>query len=221
MTTHISLDLETWGTRPGCDIRSIGATVFFPGSNIGDGVPDGTIDGIEQAFYIACDNPCKYPHGSDEYPDLIRKYPLHRDPRTVQWWSEQSDEGQAAFTDPVDLREALERFSEWLYRVNDNNALDERLRIWSHGSHFDPPILAAAYEAIGLPVPWHYRAPRDTRTLFDAAGIDDHSMWLKQHPGPLGVPHHALDDAICQARAVCAAWSRLRVVGNRATGDTV
>src|SRR5690606_28074245 len=55
-------------------------------------------------------------------------------------------------------------------------------------------------------------APRDTRTLFDAAGISDHSAWLAQYPGPLEVHHHALDDAICQARAVCAAYRRLRVM---------
>ena len=71
-------------------------------------------------------------------------------------------------------------------------------------------IMAAAYKAVGLPVPWHYRAPRDTRTLFDVAGITDHSAWMADRPGPLGVPHHSLDDSICQARAVCDAWEMLR-----------
>lgn len=28
MTKHIMVDLETWGTSPGSDIRSIGAVVF-------------------------------------------------------------------------------------------------------------------------------------------------------------------------------------------------
>ena len=147
-------------------------------------------------------------HGLREYV----KYPLTRDPRTVQWWSEQSDDAQAAFTDPVDLREALDRFTAWLYdvtRVNREETGNSNACIWSHGASFDPPILAAAYEAVGLPVPWHYRAPRDTRTLFDVAGITDHTEWLKQHPGPLGLAHHALDDSICQARAVCAAYERI------------
>lgn len=70
-------------------------------------------------------------------------------------------------------------------------------------------ILAAVYQAVNLPVPWHYRAPRDTRTIFDAAGIDDHSAWLAQYA--TGTVHHALDDAICQARAVCAAWATLAI----------
>lgn len=204
---HLSLDLETWGTTPGSDIRSIGAVVFDPLTGyVGR---DGAVE--YETFYIACNNP--YSSGTRYGMNISRqpKYMLTRDPRTEQWWSEQSDEAQAAFADPVDLREALRRLIVWLAEVTGCGLTEkvwERtdLRIWSHGAAFDPPILAAAYKAVGLPVPWHYRAPRDTRTLFDVAGIDDHTAWLKQHPGPLGVPHHALDDAICQARAVCAAW---------------
>ena len=219
---HIMLDLETWGTTPGCDIRSIGACVFDPVR--GKVADQNTVRESDFApfgtFYVACDNSeidliaYRQQHGWDKYiihrdkcGGVPRKYPLTRDPRTVQWWSEQSDEAQAAFADPVDLREALERFNTWYQALEQSTPYAPRL--WSHGSHFDVPILAAAYEAVDLPVPWHYRAPRDTRTIFDAAGIDDHSAWLKQHPGPLGVSHHALDDAICQARAVCAAYDRM------------
>ena len=107
---HISIDLETWGTRPGCDIRSIGACVFDP---VTSRVGFGTNHEDNGAFYIACDNPMMSHEGiSGPLPDLP-KYPLHRDPRTVQWWSEQSTEAQTAFDNPVDLREALERFSTW------------------------------------------------------------------------------------------------------------
>lgn len=210
MTISVMLDLETWGTRPGCDIRSIGACVFDP---VTGHVGFGTNHEDNGTFYIACDNPPD-PLWADWNGEPPVKYPLHRDPRTVQWWSEQSDEAQAAFADPVDLREALRRFVVWLSEVT-NCGLTEKvwtrsdLRIWSHGPQFDISILAEAYHAVGLPVPWHYRAPRDTRTLFDMAGIDDHTAWLKQHPGPLGLVHHALDDAICQARAVCAAYGRI------------
>lgn len=249
MSIHISLDLETWGTAPGCDIRSIGACVFDPVAGLRYTVP------FDDTFYVACDNPIMgsavsgwietlgfTPHPDDKHLDrsdmqagaIYRKYPLTRDPSTVQWWSEQSDEAQAAFTDPVDLREALERFSSWLFNVVRDPAVQLKecrkchrpyeshhqicdwcgapadplsgVALWSHGAAFDPPILAAAYKAVGLAVPWHYRAPRDTRTLFDLAGIEDHSAWLRQHPGPLGIAHHSLDDSVCQARAICAAW---------------
>lgn len=212
---HISLDLETWGKRPGCDLRSIGAAVFDPmtgyiadlSHHAGDHCP---------AFYIATDNPCKYPNGGDEYHNLVRKYLLTRDPSTVSWWNDQSAEAQAAFADPVDLREALQRFAGWLHIVAGREAYSpspeyvplQRICIWSHGAAFDPPILAAAYEAVGLPVPWHYRAPRDTRTAFDMADVGDHSTYMQQFNH--GTAHHALDDAISQARAVCGAFERVR-----------
>jgi hypothetical protein len=81
------------------------------------------------------------------------------------------------------------------------------MRIWSHGPSFDPPILTAAYKATGLPIPWHYRAPRDTRTIMEAAGMDPHKGL---EPFTTGTHHHALDDAICQARAVCAAYATIK-----------
>jgi len=230
MTVSVMLDLETWGTEPGCDIRSIGAVVFNPvtGTIAGD-IPhdrseffkNGMLHSGPSApdnpywFYVACDNPTVARNRYDGDPNTKPKYPLHRDPRTVQWWSEQSEAAQAAFADPVDLRVALERFSEWIAQLVGFNNWDEEfkpfdIRLWSHGAATDGPWLAVAYKAVGLPVPWHYRAPRDTRTAFDMAGITDHTAWLKEHPGPMGVAHHALDDAICQARAVCGAYEKNR-----------
>lgn len=213
---HVSLDLETWGTTPGSDIRSIGACIFAPDTGL---THDGSL-GTIKPFYIATKNPKGY-YGTGASRDRFfqsdrgwsRKYRLTRDASTVKWWSEQSEETQGAFADPVDLRDALGRFTHWLDSVRPFEEISGAreyvpLCLWSHGASFDPPILAAAYAAVNLPVPWHYRAPRDTRTLFDAAGIEDHSAWLDQYPGPLGIPHHALDDAICQARAVCAAMAR-------------
>lgn len=215
MTVHIMLDLETWGTRPGCDIRSIGACVFDPTTGY---VADATQGGeqFSQSFYIATDNPSDFPFEWNREGEPPRKYALHRDPATEKWWNEPEQSTAAqAFADSVDLKNALVQFTYWLDElcapVSARPYDGHRIYLWSHGSHFDVPILAEAYHACGLPVPWHYRAPRDTRTLFDAAGITDHSEWLKQHPGPLAQPHHALDDSICQARAVCAAYQRLQV----------
>lgn len=225
----IMLDLESWGTDPGCDIRSIGACVFDPvAGTVCDNAstysvmsddPTGKTDG---SFYLATSNP-KGTWGRGKHRSRFfqsdrafkRKYPLTRDPRTVQWWSEQSSEAQGAFADPVDLKDALERFAHWLCNFYPDGVFDAQrdggaLRLWSHGAATDGPWLAAAYRACGLPVPWHYRAPRDTRTIFDAAGIDDHSAWMAQFPGPLGIPHHSLDDSIGQARAVCGAMDIVR-----------
>lgn len=202
--THIMLDLETWGTCAGCDLRSIGAVVFDPYTGW---VPDPTVPlamvndrPIEPRFYVATS-------GGEQYG-------LIRDSSTAKWWSEQSPEAQAAFTDPVDLRDALLQFTDWFDIATVSSKIDQpqhrsHVKIWAHGSHFDVPILEAAYHAVDLPMPWHYRSPRDTRTIFDAAGIDDHSGWLDMFS--TGTHHHALDDAICQARAVCAAFKVLRI----------
>ena len=219
---HVMTDTETWGTAPGCDIRSIGACVFdpvagwVPQAEMAQ-LPDGRI--VPPTFYIATNNPRGY-WGTGSSRDRFfttgkitdrLQYPLKRDPKTEQWWSEQSAEAQAAFENPVDLRIALSRFSLWLADVCPNPS---DLRLWAHGPQFDVSILAAAYAAVGEPVPWHYRSPRDTRTAFDMAGIDDHSGWLARYAGDDRVQHHALSDAICQARAVCAAWERVRMWEN-------
>lgn len=197
----IMLDLETWGKKPGCDIRSIGACVFDykTGCNV---KPYFEFDPNSdyKSFYVACDN-----HLIKNAKRLnVRRYSLKRDPETVAWWNDQSPEAQAAFTNPIDLKQALKAFSNFIAINTDKNPY----RIWAHGPQFDTTILAAAYDAVGLPVPWHYRAPRDTRTAFDLAGIEDHSGFMGMFN--TGTHHHALDDAICQAKAVCAAYKVLR-----------
>lgn len=214
---HIMLDLETWGTRAGCDIRSIGATVFNPYTGKVSIPNDG------DTFYIATSNPALWPQLENE-AHCERKYNLLRDPDTVFWWSEQSPEAQAAFADPVDFRLGLREFATWLIDLTrtDRHSIvmadydyapdfykpELNLRLWAHGPQFDCSILEAAFHAVQLPVPWHYRAPRDTRTIFDAAGIEDHSAHMAQYN--TGTHHHALDDAICQAKAVCAAYDMIK-----------
>lgn len=210
----VSFDSETFGTEPGCDIRSIGACVFVPSTGF---VHDGSL-GTIKTFYQAVDNPSDWTNNTTGEVTCVNG--LTRDARTVQWWSEQTAEAQAVFANPVDLRAGLVEFGCWLrdvaggpaYSVSDHDRrYPDDVNLWSHGAAFDAPIIAAAYRACGLPVPWHYRAPRDTRTCFDMAGVDDHSAWLNLTPGPLGIAHHALDDAICQARAICAAFERVRI----------
>lgn len=87
--SHCMLDFETWGKKPGCSIRSIGAVVFDP--------LDWT---VWKEFYLNVD-------------DTIGK----QDPSTVKWWSEQDQAAQAIFMDPalprVSLQEAMKSFREF------------------------------------------------------------------------------------------------------------
>lgn len=223
---NISLDLETWGTYPGCDLRSIGACVFDP---VAGSIADGPADQSETPdktllFYQAVDNPSvptRFALGRDgneidvsALDEYEYKYPLTRHYDTIKWWSNQSDAAQDAFANPVDLRDGLIQFGQWVrgldgdsYDPNDHKRRfpDDR-KIWSHGAATDSPWIIAAYRAVGLPVPFHYRAPRDSQTCFDLAGINDHSAWMTARPGPLGALHHALDDAICLARSIVDAY---------------
>lgn len=91
--THCMLDLETWGTRPGCALRSIGAVAFDPNG--------GPI--LEPTFYqnVTC-----------------YMVPLSTDPTTAQWWSEQSPEARAALEcDQITLQSAVQLFAEWWAHV--------------------------------------------------------------------------------------------------------
>jgi hypothetical protein len=210
---HVMLDLETWGRTPGSDIRSIGAVVFDPTTGTVGYLPQ--TEGRYNAFYIACNNPpldhSLWPsensweaHYWDEANHTYRKYGLTREPATVQWWKEQSEEAQTAFLNPVDLAEACKRFGNWLYNLVDNDiARINGIRLWANGPHFDEAILAAVYRAVNLPVPWHYRAPRDFRTITEAAGMTS-ADYVNY-----GTSHNALDDAIAQAMTVCDAYKRL------------
>jgi hypothetical protein len=215
---HISCDVESWGTRAGYDIRSIGAILFVPSTAMIAYPDDDHVTPLTDhptAFYAACDNPLMGTYSRDHYTqeDLDkfdgtnRRYDLKRDPKTVSWWHapEQREASRDAFANPMDLKDALMAFSFFILELSEDvrhgQAYD--ICVWSHGRAFDPNLLEAAFHACGLTVPWFYRAPRDTRTIFDDAGVEDHAALLKKHR--YGVLHHSLHDSITQARAISEA----------------
>lgn len=228
---NISLDTETWGKRAGFDVRSIGACVFNPYTGE---VPDkDSLSNVEGSpvFYMACDNPLKdhaialqklsglYDSQALLLDGSYRKYNLKRDPITVGWWAGQPKEAQKAFDNPVDLAEVLSQFDLWLKSHGVDNKNQNSLRLWTHGAAFDTPITEELYYAVFEMsqdkenfTPWHYRAPRDTRTLFDLAHVGDHSEWLSHHS--CGTLHHALHDAIGQAKAISAAICKIEGIND-------
>lgn len=201
--THIMLDLETWGRTPGSDIRSIGAVVFDPYHGY-TAIPCGDENNDAKSFYVACDNPEIARQAVLGGNDIIAyKYPLTREPATVQWWSEQSDAAQKAFTNPTDLKEALQAFDRWYYSIACAEPMN--VRLWANDPHFDVSILGTAFRACGLVEPWHYRAPRSQKKITEAAGMTREDYKPFDH----GTAHNALDDAISQAQIVCEAYRRL------------
>lgn len=190
---HIMVDLETWGTTPGSDIRSIGAVVFDPVTGL-----------LGETFYVNLDNRY-YDDGGYCAPGGWMKHPLTRDPETEKWWSEQSEAAQSRLLiDQVPIADGLNQFALWWQNLE---PCGDYNRFWAHGPHFDETLLAAAYRACRILVPWHYRAPRDCRTIWDAVG--------GVHLPFEGVEHNALDDAKHQARCVIEAYRRLRPSNTR------
>ena len=133
--------------------------------------------------------------------DSSAAYGLHIQGQTVMWWLARSEEARMALTaDRLPLDEALRQFARYLASLDEPD-------IWGNGATFDNVILANAYQAVGLERPWSYKRDRDVRTIEAAGqGICDAADTLERQ----GTHHHALDDAIHQARVVSAIWQALR-----------
>lgn len=171
---HVMLDLETFGTKPGVILRSIGAVEFEL---------DGTLG---KKIYANIDR------ASCEAAGLVA------DPRTEQWWSEQSKASQEALlVDPKPLKDVVTSFASWFGKQG-------AVCVWGHGAAFDPVIFEAAANAVGVEVPWKFWNVRDTRTVFDLFGFD--TSGSKRD----GVYHNALDDAVFQTKCLCAALAKGR-----------
>lgn len=114
---------------------------------------------------------------------------------TVMWWLGQSDAARAELTQPAwPLHAALDHLDGWY---------PGGAPVWGHGATFDVSIIENAYRRLGRSPPWDRRAPRDTRTVFEAAAVD-----MRSWPSA-GVAHRAVDDARNQAAAVVEAYRRL------------
>lgn len=169
---HIMHDLETFGNTPGSALRSLGAVVFDPAT--------GEIGAI---FYANISRAS------------CERIGLTVDPKTEAWWLEQSPEAQAALEyDQQDIEAVAAAFADW-YATQGGD------RLWCQGPSYDACLLEAVYRALGQKTPWAYNAPRDTRTVYDLAGItpDRNRASL----------HNALEDARAQAEAVHEGYVKL------------
>ena len=186
----VMIDIETMGTRPGSAIVSIGAVAFDP---LGPPV-DAVSNTLPATFYRAVSL------------ESCLEFGLTVDADTIMWWLRQTEAPRAAIRhDTHHIAAALHDLRRFIERHG------ARCRIWAHGASFDPVLLDHAYHAVGEPPPWEFRDVRDTRTIFDLAGID-----LRQEPR-YGVAHHALNDAVTQAMAVRKSYCILGLVPAAAT----
>lgn len=145
----------------------------------------------------------------DQSPSFYRKINiescnkagLHTDEKTVKWWSEQDEktrkEALEPGTDRIELKQALQEFFTWIGPVDKYRTI-----VWSQGTDFDMPILSEACRACGLIVPWPFWQVRDTRTLYDVAGLRINEL-------PQAEKHNALYDCWRQIWGVKESLSRL------------
>lgn len=164
---HIMLDIETLGTRPGSIVLTIGAVKFSKG-------------GLGDAFYRSISKADSFAHG------------LTRDPATVEWWQQQSEEAREAALAGMDtLQDTLKAFTEFC-TAGDPLAI----AMWGNGSDLDNVLLEEAYWAAGMKTPWRFtgnRCYRTVKNLFPDVQVD-----------PVGTTHNALDDATYQANHLIA-----------------
>jgi hypothetical protein len=181
----VMVDLETTGNRPGCGILSLGAVMFNPHTGeMGD------------EFYRVIQRKTCIEAGLFEQED------------TLAWWAKQSPEAQKVLKKAATqravptLKGTLNNFAEFLKPIGKS-----RIRIWGCGSDFDNVILAHAYHATGIDLPWMFWNNRCYRTLRSLAP----TIELER----IGVFHNALDDAKTQAAHLVKVYSHLKLKASK------
>lgn len=120
----------------------------------------------------------------------------YRNKETMKWWAEQSNEARSSLAGLEELKSCLEAFARWL---------PKDAKVWGNGSIFDIAILEDAYRQYKLPIPWKFWNVRDMRTIKDLYESARGGTGSKRE----GVKHHALHDAIHQAKYLNMMWSKI------------
>lgn len=140
------LDLETFGTKPGSVIRSIGAVGFNPR------------EGLGTEFYANITEEDQINLGAT------------KDQSTIDWWKKQSKESQDALL--ID-QQPLEKVAiDFALYWRDNKFT----RVWAQGSNFDTVLWEAVCNMVNIKVPWRFWNTRDTRTAYELAGFNTKSV---------------------------------------------
>ncbi len=122
---------------------------------------------------------------------------------TMHWWRTDMQKITPVWFDPkgVSLYEALRGLNDFV------RAQPAGCKVWGNGSHFDISILEHGYDAVrvqGFCEEWKFWDVRDLRTAVDLSGFDVKSLPFT------GTPHHALHDAIHQAKLIACSFAKWR-----------
>lgn len=117
------------------------------------------------------------------------------DPLTVMWWMKQSDAARESLTkETVPIRDGLQAFSDW--------AGKEKVCIWGDGASFDNALLASAYRACRITLPWHYSGDRCFRTMKELFPVERVVSEIE---------HNAAADAVAQAKQMRAILTKYAI----------
>jgi exodeoxyribonuclease VIII len=117
------------------------------------------------------------------------------DPSTVMWWMTQSDAARKSLAlSPVPIRDALQSFADWIGK--------EKCCIWGDGAAFDNALLASAYRACRMALPWRYSADRCFRTMKEVFPVE---RVVSE------VEHNAAADAVAQAKQMQAILTKYAI----------
>ena len=175
------IDIESLDTTPDCVILTIGAVRFDP-----KGL--GVVEKLELRPTIE---------------DQTEIYNRSINEDTLRWWSTQSEAAQEEAMGDFG-RESLSDCMEKLYKFCWN-----RRAVWSNGASFDCVVMESAWRQVSdkpNPIPWPFWTIRDTRTLYEIAGVS-----LKD--GGHSTSHKAVEDAERQAIVVQKAYTKLIKAG--------
>jgi len=125
------------------------------------------------------------------------------DPETVAWWRQQPDEAKNLVKKGVPIKEALNRFSNF---VNKNDT------IWAKGPDYDLVMINAAYGMLGMKCPYQFRNARCVRTTLDLG----RKLGLTNVERK-GIKHFALDDAVYQAEQIIKVYNYIQEMTNDGT----
>ncbi|WP_296232283.1 3'-5' exonuclease [uncultured Pseudomonas sp.] len=120
------------------------------------------------------------------------------DASTVTWWLKQSAQARKEIDGSQGaphLVHALERVAEFMHLCLPNASLRN---VWGNGSSFDNVILREAFKANDMVIPWAFWNDRDLRTIT--------ALYPEAKQLPFeGTKHHALHDAVHEAKVLIAA----------------
>lgn len=180
MANDIMIDIESLDTSPNCVILTIGAVRFDPRGS-------GVVEKLELRPTIE--------EQTEKYNRVINE-------DTLRWWSTQSEaamEEAMGDRDRVSFKDCMEALYKFCWN---------RRAVWSNGASFDVVAMESAWRQLDMRIPWPYYTVRDTRTLYEIAGVS-----LKDAKYKTMTTHKAVEDAEHQALVVQDAYMKLMKAG--------